>query len=271
LIDYARNLIGEKGISVTALNHFLNCPSEFMVKSILKLPEAKAPLAEKGSAIHGAFDRVWRERKEVDGGYNITVKSIEKTIKDFVTSYFSDSLLSKNEKTIVLSDIINRAPVISRALNSHFQEKGKVFTETWSETIFKFGDKKIPIHGKLDVIIDNGKEVLVFDYKTREKMSLAEIKGETKSSNGNYFRQLVFYKILLENDARFANKEIIPSLVFVMPDDKGRCPIITLPITNDDVNKVRMEIQSLVEAVWGGRIMSSRCGEDGCEYCKLKV
>jgi DNA helicase-2/ATP-dependent DNA helicase PcrA len=102
-------------------------------------------------------------------------------------------------------------------------------------------------------------------------MSLAEIKGETKSSNGNYFRQLVFYKILLENDARFANKEIIPSLVFVMPDDKGRCPIITLPITNDDVNKVRMEIQSLVEAVWGGRIMSSRCGEDGCEYCKLKV
>jgi DNA helicase-2/ATP-dependent DNA helicase PcrA len=235
----------------------------------LKLPEAKAPLAEKGSAIHGAFDRVWRERKEVDDGYNITAKSIEKTIKDFATSYFSDSLLSKNEKMIVLSDIINKAPIISRALNSHFQEKGKVFAETWSETIFKFDDKKIPIHGKLDAIIDNGKEVFVFDYKSREKMSLAEIKGETKNSNGNYFRQLVFYKILLERDARFTNKKIIPSLVFVMPDDKGRCPIISLPITNDDVNKVRMEIQKLVHAVFSGDIANMSCDNKDCDSCRL--
>ena len=269
LLDYAKNIIMEKGISVTALNHYLNCPSEFMVKSILKLPEAKAPLAEKGSAIHGAFDRVWRERKEVDDGYNITAKSIEKTIKDFATSYFSDSLLSKNEKMIVLSDIINKAPIISRALNSHFQEKGKVFAETWSETIFKFDDKKIPIHGKLDAIIDNGKEVFVFDYKSREKMSLAEIKGETKNSNGNYFRQLVFYKILLERDARFTNKKIIPSLVFVMTDDKGRCPIVTLPITNDDVSKVYMEIQKLIHAVFSGDIANMSCDNKDCDSCRL--
>lgn len=271
LLDYTKNIITEKGISVTALNHFLNCPSEFLIKSILKLPEAPAALAEKGSAIHGAFDRIWHERKEVGDAYNITAKGIEKTIKDSVTSYFTNSLLPKNEKKIVLSDIINKASIISLALSSHFQERGKVFAETWSETTFEFGDKKIPIHGKLDAIIDNGKEVLVFDYKTREKMSLAEIKGETKNSNGNYFRQLVFYKILLERDARFANKKIIPSLVFVMPDDKGRCPIITLPISDDDIKKVQLEIQSLVEAVWSGEVLNMGCGEEGCESCKLKV
>jgi hypothetical protein len=58
-------------------------------------------------------------------------------------------------------------------------------------------------------------------------------------------------------------------LVFVMPDDKGRCPIITLPITNDDVNKVQMEIQKLVHAVFSGDIANMGCNNRGCNSCRL--
>jgi hypothetical protein len=97
-------------------------------------------------------------------------------------------------------------------------------------------------------------------------MSLGEIKGETKNSNGNYMRQLVFYKLLLENDIRFAHKNIIPSLVFVMPDDRGNCSIVTLPISDIDIKKVKEEISTLVDTIWKGNIFDKKCDEDKCEW-----
>ncbi len=110
----------------------------------------------------------------------------------------------------------------------------------------------------------------MFDYKTKEAMSVKEIKGETKSSTGDYFRQLVFYKLLLEDDARYKNKIIIPSLVFVIPDRKGKCGIVSLPITSEDTLAVKQNIQTLIDSVWSGRIMTDYCDEPDCEWCKLK-
>ncbi|MEK9185139.1 MAG: ATP-dependent DNA helicase, partial [Patescibacteria group bacterium] len=54
-IDYAKSILQESGLSVTALNHFIKCPSEFLYQSILKLPQPLAPLAEKGNAMHTAL------------------------------------------------------------------------------------------------------------------------------------------------------------------------------------------------------------------------
>jgi hypothetical protein len=113
---------------------------------------------------------------------------------------------------------------------------------------------------------------LVYDYKTREAMSVNAIKGETKNSDGNYFRQLVFYKMLLEDPerSRRVGKTIEPALVFVKPDSKGRCPTISLPIENSDIEKVKLEIESLIESVWSGTLLIATCSNPTCKYCNLK-
>ena len=89
----------------------------------------------------------------------------------------------------------------------------------WVEVSFEGDyDKKktqLVLHGQMDTIITIPEQTFVFDYKTREALSLSAIKGQTKDSDGNYFRQLVFYKLLLANDKNL--KEIIPSLVFIKP------------------------------------------------------
>jgi ATP-dependent exoDNAse (exonuclease V) beta subunit len=109
-------------------------------------------------------------------------------------------------------------------LYGHFNQGGTILSETWSESKFftNFEGQKIeiPIHGKLDAIVDNQEEVYVYDYKTKQAMSENEILGKTKNSNGDYFRQLVFYKKLLSDDSRFRDKNIIPALVFVVPDSR---------------------------------------------------
>ncbi|KKT34278.1 MAG: hypothetical protein UW22_C0082G0004 [Candidatus Gottesmanbacteria bacterium GW2011_GWB1_44_11c] len=101
-------------------------------------------------------------------------------------------------------------------------------------------------------------------------MSVNAIKGETKNGNRDYFRQLVFYKILLDNNSKFKNKSIETALVFIKPDDKGRCPIISLPVQKSDLDSVKSEIESLINSVWSGKVLTDYCEDKNCEYCQLR-
>ena len=66
-IEYAKQVLLEKGLSVTALNHFINSPEEFFYKSILKLPEPPSASSEKGNAMHEAMANVWKNPTRLSG------------------------------------------------------------------------------------------------------------------------------------------------------------------------------------------------------------
>jgi hypothetical protein len=76
---------------------------------------------------------------------------------------------------------------------------------------------------------------------------------------------------LVSGDSRWRNRKIIPALVFVTPDDKGRCHIVTLPIENSDIEKVKEEIKDLLENVESGKIVNSKCSDLKCEWCGLST
>jgi DNA helicase-2/ATP-dependent DNA helicase PcrA len=264
LIAIAKHVLLEKGLSVTALNHFMDCPSKFIYQSILKMPQAPAVPSEKGNAMHEALAKVWRSEKRDE-------KTIEAILRESLEDYFKISFLPTNEKKSAEKELVEDVPAVAKALESHFKTPPNtgVFTESWVETEFS-GTQRIPIHGKLDAVLDTGNELFIFDYKTRKAMSPAAIKGETKNDDGNYFRQLIFYKILAESEPRWRGRRITPSLVFVSPDDKGRCPTVTLPIETTDITRVKSEIQSLIDSVWSGKIALDYCTDPECEWCGMK-
>ncbi|MEK7117127.1 MAG: ATP-dependent DNA helicase [Patescibacteria group bacterium] len=272
-VEYAKSALLENGLSVTALNHFMECPAKFFYKSILKLPEAPSASSEKGSAMHEALANVWRSRPSPSQGEGQSRKAgwggVEQTITTSVQNYFKKSLLPLSEKETVLEELLANAPKVATALKDHFAQKGKVSVESWVETFFEHKKINLKLHGKLDALIEQGNKILVFDYKTREAMSVNAIKGETKNSDGNYFRQLVFYKMLLEDPerSRRVDKTIEPALVFIKPDSKNRCPIIFLPIKKSDIEKVKKEIEFLIESVWSGKLLTEICDNKDCQYC----
>lgn len=253
LVDYAKNTLLERGLSVTALNHFMHCPAEFLFKSVLRLPEAPSATAEKGIAMHTAFDRIWK-MKEGERTEENMVRTIIATATDSVNA----SYLRAFEKETIIRELTKSAPIVIKSLYPHFHTQGEVSTETWSECMYS----DIRLHGKLDAVMETASDTLVFDYKTKKKMSAAEIKGETANSDGGYFRQLVFYKMLL-------GKDITPSLVFLTPDEKGRCDIQTVAITDADIENVKKNIDALKESVWSGAVVSTDCEEEKCEWCGL--
>lgn len=274
LAAYAKTILFEKGLSVTALNHFLECPQQFLYKSIIKVPEPPSAKSEGGSAMHLAMDRVWhlvRAKNREESDVEISTKKIEAEILAATGEYLDKSLLPSFEKEAIREELKETAPEVATALAPHFALQGEVFTETWFET----QEAGIRLHGKMDAVIDmsgsaDGDVVRVFDYKTSQAKSEAAIKGETKSdSSGNYFRQLVFYYILLSAQGKYQGKRIEPALVFIKPDDKGRCQTVTLPISPDDVLRVKGEIAELVESVQSGALVSARCENEDCQWCRL--
>jgi DNA helicase-2/ATP-dependent DNA helicase PcrA len=270
LSDLARRVLIDKGLSVTALNHFLECPSKFLYQSILKLPQAPAAAAEKGSAMHSALSRVWALEHRTD---SINAELLQAVIVQGINEFLEDSFLPTSEKESVKKELLDNAQAVASALLSHFMQKGAVKTESWvkQEFVADIGGTSvsIPIHGKLDSILDTPGEVFVYDYKTRQTMSENAIKGLTKNSDGGYFRQLVFYKLLLSMDPFMKTRSIQPALVFVTPDDKGRCPTVALPIAEEDVQKIKSEIRELIESVWSGKVADGTCKERNCEWCGL--
>src|SRR3546814_9934968 len=61
----------------------------------------------------------------------------------------------------------------------------------------------VPVKGKIDKLEFDGKTVNVVDYKTgRYKNAKPKLKGpdEGNPNGGDYWRQAVFYKILVDND-----------------------------------------------------------------------
>lgn len=268
-IEFAKNSLLENGLSVTALNHFLECPNKFFYKSVLKLPEAPSPTSEKGNAMHEAMKNVWAAKKSGE----LNKEKIEKIITDSAKNYFNRSLLYKFEREAALEELLKDAPTVASELLPHFGQEGEISTESWHDKNIEIDLNKekiiLRMHGKLDAILDTGKEALIYDYKTKKVMSINAIKGETENENGDYFRQLVFYKILLSSEPRFDDKKITPSLVFIRPDPKGRCPTITVPIEKIDIEEVESQIKNLIESVWSGSILSQTCSDPDCKYCKF--
>ena len=83
----------------------------------------------------------------------------------------------------------------------------------------------VPIKGKIDKLEFNGKEVNVVDYKTGD-VSSKYTKEKLKPANdkhpngGDYWRQAVFYKILVDNYENKQWKVVSTEFDFVEPDKK---------------------------------------------------
>ena len=83
--------------------------------------------------------------------------------------------------------------------------------------------KGVPIKGKLDKLEFDGKSVNVVDYKTGDPdKAIPKIKGPSDKdpNGGDYWRQGVFYKILVDNYEQKNWKVVSTEFDFIEPDKK---------------------------------------------------
>jgi len=143
----------------------------------------------------------------------------------------------------------------------------------------------VPIKGKLDKIEFTGNDVNVVDYKTGKPKYvgkntrppsmyiLPEIHPTTKDEateiyGGDYWRQLVFYKILLDHQRYKKWNMVSGEIDYLEKNENGEFEKRRINISHDDTRFVRQLIKSTYDKIMSHQF-SEGCGKEDCEWCNF--
>ena len=131
--------------------------------------------------------------------------------------------------------------------------------------------KDVPLKGKLDKLEFDGKSVNVVDYKTGDPdKATPKLKGpsEKDPNGGDYWRQAVFYKILVDNYEQKGWKVISTEFDFIEPDKKKNYRREKLVIEPADTTTVTQQIVQTWEKIQA-RDFYTGCGKADCHWCEF--
>ena len=129
----------------------------------------------------------------------------------------------------------------------------------------------VPIKGKLDKIEFDGKSVNVVDYKTGDPdKALPKLNGPSDKvpNGGDYWRQAVFYKILVDNFRQRQWKVISSEFDFIEPDKKKNYRKEKVLITDADITTVTQQITHTWEKIQQHDFYTG-CGDADCHWCNF--
>ncbi len=274
--DFLQGLFIEQGLSVTALNNFLDCPWNFFYSNLIRIPKMPTKYMLLGNAVHFALDILHQ-------GANKGKKYSKDELREFIADFLRSKALSEQ----VYNEALEKAEEYFfdwLATYEHELGKYKTLNEYKIEADFETGLAELPkikLTGMLDKVeLLGDSTVRVTDYKTGKPKSRNDIMGKTKSSNGDYFRQLQFYKVLLDLEGKYRLQEAV--LDFVQRKDNGQ--MIREVFTVDELSNptgteqtleaLKEQISSAAKSIYNLDFWNTRCEKhekDGsCEYCQLR-
>ncbi|MFA7682239.1 MAG: ATP-dependent DNA helicase [Candidatus Peribacteraceae bacterium] len=228
---FLRERLENYALSVTALNHFLEDPQMFLELDILQTPQAKKSSLIYGNAVHDAL-RQWA--LAVQEGEPLSREAFLTAFRRYLTEREILTEAERARLTAVGEDALPRYYDAQLAGTSPV-----IYRVEYPITTF-FGD--IPIRGKIDridLLAPDTAPARVIDFKTGRPKTEKQIRDD-----GNYFRQLAFYALLLE----CKNTPIEPveyALEFI--GEGSEHPVTrSFQITQTELE----ELKQTVQAVW---------------------
>ncbi len=255
---YVNELFVERGLSVTHLNNFLHCPWKYFFLNLIRLPRAQSSAEVYGSAMHATLALHFRglaheENRKVSETLAFFEHSLRRT---HLTAVDFASYLASGRKE--LQGYLGRYP-FSRNIWNEFAVGGVPMS---------IGGQTIELGGTLDKVeLLSGSAVNVVDYKTGNPKTRNEILGRTKNADGNYYRQLVFYKLLLDSGKKWRMKT--GTLDFLKPTPSGAYRREVFEIEEREVADLRASVADVCSQILSLSFVGKECGEKACEYCRL--
>jgi len=239
-----------RGLSVTHLNNYLEDPLKYFYENLLRRPQPQSLSLMKGNAVHEVLDRVvvsftkkqtWPNATELN---NLLKSALEKL------PFGIHELPAIHEQC--LTALSAYLPHLKSSLGNNPRSEFSV------RTVLESGDDvlpEIPLTGKIDRVDHDseGRVSRVYDYKTGKPKSRNEVEGNTKSANGNYKRQLVFYALLLELYGAETSDEVEFILSFVEPKDKtGEIVEYSFKVEKEEIEELKLEVVHVAKEIVSG-------------------
>lgn len=274
LSQYTENFV----LSSTNLDNYLECPVKFYYRNLLHIPSAKSAPLSFGNAIHFALEMFFKNmlkhpEKKYPGLQQLKTWfkfELDKHADTFIPEDFSRALEYGQLK--VLPQLYNTF------LPEWEQNKNREPEKNLSNIVVN----EVPIKGKVDQLLFLDPHLVhVIDFKTgkinsRKKNTLkAPVIGidphEAKFEElygGNYWRQIAFYHLLLNNDKLHKYQTVSGEMFFVEPDDSGRFYRETIKIHPEEF----IFMENLIKEVYTkikNHEFSEGCQKPDCEWCNF--
>ncbi|HXD77276.1 MAG TPA: ATP-dependent DNA helicase [Puia sp.] len=251
-------------MNVTALNNYLKCPLEFYYRNLVRIPSPKNEATEFGSAVHFALQRLF-EKMKAHAAEAFPEK--EELLADF-------KWYMGRHREIFTREAFARRMEYGLEVLANYYDK---YLTTWNRivavelNIRNVVLRGVPMKGKLDKLEFQGKEVIVVDYKTgdvdkaREKLMPPDDRNPV---GGDYWRQAVFYKILVDSYEQKSWKVTGTEFDFVEPDKKKAFRKVKIMISPEDITTVTQQIVAVWEKIQN-REFYTGCGKPDCHWCNF--
>ncbi len=262
--DFITNLLEKFVMNVTALNSYLKCPLQFYYQNLIRIPSGKNEATEFGSAIHHALEKLFRKMQ--DGGKE-TFPSKEEMLADF--SWY----MKKHRENFTREAFERRMEYGDEVLRNYYDK----YINSWNTVVAVERNirgvvvNNVPLKGKLDKLEFNGKEINVVDYKTGDiDKAIPKMKGpnEKEPRGGDYWRQAVFYKLLIDNYQQKDWKVISTEFDFIEPDKKKEYRKEKIIITPADTETVKQQLTETWNKIQQ-RDFYTGCGKEDCHWCNF--
>ncbi|HMC85566.1 MAG TPA: PD-(D/E)XK nuclease family protein, partial [Chitinophagaceae bacterium] len=260
--EYINQLLKKYTMSVTHLNNFLDCPLKFYYQNLIRVPAAKNESMAFGSAVHWAIERLFVKMRE----NNNVFPSKKELVEDF-------NWHMKNNKEAFTAEAFKlKTDYGEKILPAYYDYN----INRWNKIVIaekairNVTVQNIPINGKLDKLEFTGKQVNVVDYKTG-KYANAKKKllppNENEPNGGDYWRQAVFYKILLDNDKTNDWQMVSTEFDFIEPVNE-EYKTEKIQITQTDIATVTGQIKDTWAKI-ERKEFKTGCGKKDCEWCNF--
>ena len=218
-------------LSVTALNNFLEDPMHFVESDLLRKPQILTGALVYGNAVHQAL-KMWN--MSVQDGLPL---SKEQFMREFAKYLDENSILTNAERINLQKQGEENLP---RYYEQRLSESLPIVYKVEFPINTNFND--VPLKGKIDRIdLDHpdGARATIVDFKTGKPKSENAIRED-----GDYFRQLAFYSILMEYGMPMY--EPVAYVLDFVGEGTDHPVQRTFTISKTEKN----ELKTVIEAVW---------------------
>lgn len=260
--DFVNSLLKNYSLSVTHLNNYLECPLKFYYQNLLRVPAAKNGNMVFGSAVHYALQRLFEKMKEQ--------KDIFPPADDFVNDFLW--YMKKNREAFTPEEFKRRNEYGVKILPPYYSH----YINSWNKvvsierSIRNVFVNNVPLNGKLDKLEFTGNTVNVVDYKTGNYKNAKKkliTPNDKEPNGGDYWRQAVFYKILLDNDHSTKWQALSTEFDFIEPvNDEYKAEKII--ITPQDITTVTQQITDTWNHIQAHDFKTG-CGKEDCYWCSF--
>ena len=260
--DFIQPKLDKFSMNVTALNNYLKCPLRFYYNSFIRVPSGKSEATTFGSAIHDALNKLFEKMQKAGNVF----PDKQTLVEDF------EFYMKRHREAFTKQEFKDRVDLGGTVLVNYYdfyvQQWNKIVATEYRVTNVVVND--IPLKGAIDKIEFNGKEVVVIDYKTGNiDNARDQLKGpnEKNPDGGDYWRQAVFYKILLRHHPK--NWQVTSAeFDFVEPNKKKAFEKIAIAITEADITTVQQQIKMVWEKIQQKDFYTG-CGKEDCHWCNF--